>query len=99
MSLHTATEIQRNAQRSWDGRSPAEPNEQGFQFACADVANTLVEDGEVSQLVEQLSRSRHLMTHLMSQDVPMWLRADARELAQLVRSISGRVDESMGDAA
>lgn len=95
MSLHTATDIQRNAQRSWDGRSPAEPNDEAFQFACDDVANTLVEDGEVSQLVEQLSRSRHLMNHLLSQDIPMWLRADARELAQLVRSISDRVDESM----
>ena len=99
MSLHTATEIQRNAQKSWDGRSPAEPNDEAFQFACDDVANTLVEDGEVCQLVEQLSRSRHLMTHLLSQDIPMWLRADARELAQLVRSISGRVDGAMEDAA
>lgn len=99
MSLHTATEIQRNAQRSWDGRSPAEPNDEAFQFACADVANTLVEDGEVSQLVEQLSHSRHLLAHLLSQDIPMYLRADARELAQLVRSISNRVDGAMEDAA
>ncbi len=97
MARHTAKDLARAAQRSHDSRAPAEPNEEAFQFACDHVAAELEREGDVAPLVEKLSQARHVMTHLLSQEVPAYLLPHFRELADLVRDMSRRVDASMND--
>ncbi len=97
MARHTAHDLARAAQRSHDGRAPAEPNDDAFQFACDHVAAELEREGDVAPLVEKLSQARHVMTHLLSQELPAHLLPYFRELADLVRAMSRRVDASMKD--
>ncbi len=85
----------RNAQRSWDGREPADPNDEDFQFACDQVAAELEAQQGVAELVASLSQSRTVLAHLMSQDVPSHLLPYLRELAELVRDMGDRVDAQM----
>nr|WP_312953135.1 hypothetical protein [Stenotrophomonas pavanii] len=95
MEVRTANDLARAAQRSHDGRAPFEPNDDAFQFACDHVAAKLEREGDVAPLVEKLSQARHVMTHLLSQEVPAYLLPHFRELADLVRDMSRRVDASM----
>ncbi|WP_414555720.1 hypothetical protein [Stenotrophomonas forensis] len=95
MAVRTANDLARAAQRSHDGRAPAEPNDEAFQFACDHVAAELEREGDVAPLVEKLSQARHVITHLLSQEVPAYLLPYVRELADLVRDMSARVDASM----
>lgn len=97
MARHTAHDLARAAQRSHDGRAPAEPNDDAFQFACDHVAAELEREGDVAPLVEKLSQARHVITHLLTQEVPAHLLPHFRELADLVRDMSRRVDASMKD--
>lgn len=97
MARHNAHDLARAAQRSHDGRAPAEPNDEAFQFACDHVAAELEREGDVAPLVEKLSQARHVMTHLLSQEVPAHLLPHFRELADLVRDMSRRVNASMND--
>jgi len=79
---------------NWKADAP-EPNDEPHQFACDQVAAELEGQQGVAELVATLSQSRTLLDHLMSQDVPSYLLPYLRELAELVRDMSNRVDAQM----
>jgi hypothetical protein len=95
MTLHTANDIARNAQRNWDALIPAEPNDEAYQFACDHVAAELESESETAALVATLSQSRAVLVHMMSQEIPSYLRPHLRELADLIRDMRDRVDTQM----
>ncbi|SEU13268.1 hypothetical protein [Stenotrophomonas indicatrix] len=95
MSLHTANDISRSAQRNWDNLIPAEPNDEAYQFACDHVAAELESESETAALVATLSQSRAVLVHMMSQEIPSYLRPHLRELADLIRDMRDRVDSQM----
>lgn len=95
MSLHTANDIARNAQRNWDNLIPADPNDEAYQFACDHVAAELESESETAALVATLSQSRAVLVHMMSQEIPSYLRPHLRELADLIRDMRDRVDSQM----
>lgn len=78
-------------------RNDFEPelSEDAFQFACDHVAAELESEAETSQLVATLSGARHVITHLSGQTIPAHLAPYFRELADLIRSMSDRVDTEM----
>lgn len=95
MAVRTANDLARAAQRSHDGRAPAEPNDEAFQFACDQVAAELETEAETANVVSSLSGARHVVHFLMDQQIPAHLLPWARELADLVNNMSDRVDSQM----
>lgn len=79
---------------NWKCDAP-EPQDEAHQFACDHVAAELEAEEGTAQLVATLSQSRAVLAHLTSQDVPSDLRPYLRELADLVRDMSNRVDAQM----
>jgi len=59
------------------------------------VAAELEAESETAQLVATLSNAELVMSHLMSAALPAHLIPYARDLADLVRNVSGRVEEQM----
>ncbi|MFL9582402.1 hypothetical protein [Stenotrophomonas sp. AB1(2024)] len=78
-------------------RSDDEPEADGiaYEFACDQVAAELEAESETAQLVATLSNAELVMSHLMSAALPAHLIPYARDLADLVRNVSGRVEEQM----
>jgi len=78
-------------------RNDAEPEVDGvaYEFACDQVAAELEAESETAQLVATLSNAELVMSHLMSAAMPAHLIPYARDLADLVRNVSGRVEEQM----
>jgi hypothetical protein len=78
-------------------RSDAEPEVDGvaYEFACDQVAAELEAEFETAQLVATLSNAELVMSHFMSTSLPAHLIPYARDLADLVRNVSGRVEEQM----
>ncbi|RLK56265.1 hypothetical protein BCL79_0649 [Stenotrophomonas rhizophila] len=72
-----------------------EQNDEAYQFACDQVAAELESAAETADMVSALSGSRHVVHFLMSQKIPPHLLPYARDLAELVRNISDRVDGQM----
>lgn len=72
-----------------------EQNEDAYQFACDHVAAELESEAETAQLVATLSGARHVITHLSGQAIPTHLAPYFRELADLIRNMSERVDAEM----
>ncbi|HHA2799749.1 TPA: hypothetical protein ACOFCL_000787 [Stenotrophomonas maltophilia] len=95
MAVRTANDLARAAQRSHDGRAPAEPNEEAFQFACDHIAEATESDGRTAEIVAILSRSRAVIVHLLSHEIPADLLPQFRELAELVRDMSNTVEFTM----
>lgn len=75
--------------------SAPEVDEEAYQFACDQVAAELESQAETTQVVATLSGARHVVQHLLSQKVPQHLLPHLRELSDLVRDVSGRVDQQM----
>lgn len=73
-----------------------ELDEGAYQFACDQVAAELEAESEVAQLVSTLSNAELVMSHFMAHALPAHLMPYARDLADLVRNVSGRVEAQMG---
>lgn len=73
-----------------------EIDEGAYQFACDQVAAELEAESEIAQLVSTLSNADLVMSHFMSHALPAHLMPYARDLADLVRNVSGRVEAQMG---
>ncbi|MGH8037170.1 MAG: hypothetical protein ACREPD_05465 [Stenotrophomonas sp.] len=78
-------------------RNDSEPelSEDAYQFACDHVAAELESEADTAQLVATLSGARHVMSHLSGQAIPSHLAPYFRELADLISSMSDRVDAEM----
>lgn len=95
MGLHTATDIERNAQRSFDGLLPAD-TEEAFQDACNALARTYDREGSTAELISVLVTSERALDYLVSEvDVPAHLLHDLRELLDRQALIVRQVEREM----
>ncbi len=95
MGLHTATDIERNAQRSWDGLLPAE-TELAFQDACNSLALTYDREGSTAELISVMVTSERALDFLVSSaEVPAHLLHDLRELLDMQARVVRQVERSM----
>lgn len=95
MGLHTATDIARNAQRSFDGLLPPD-TEEVFQDACNSLAHTYDREGSTAELIAALVTSERALDYVVSEvDVPAHLLHDMRELLNLQARVVRQVEREM----
>lgn len=95
MGLHTATDIERNAQRSFDSLLPPD-TEEAFQDACNSLARTYDREGSTAELISVMVTSERALDYLVSEvDVPAHLLPDLRELLNLQARVVRQVERSM----
>ncbi len=95
MGLHTATDIERNAQRSFDRLLPAD-TELVFQDACNSLASTYDREGSTAELISALVTSERALDYLVSEvEVPAHLLHDLRELLDMQARVVRQVEREM----
>jgi hypothetical protein len=95
MGLHTATDIERNAQRSFDGLLPAD-TEEALQDACNSLARTYDREGDTAELIAVLVTSERALDYLVSEvEVPAHLLHDLREFLDLQARVVRQIERSM----
>ncbi|MFV7423977.1 hypothetical protein ACNPNN_12990 [Stenotrophomonas geniculata] len=95
MGLHTATDIARNAQRSFDGLLPPD-TEEAFQDACNSLARTYDREGSTAELIAALVTSERALDYLVSEvEVPAHLLHDLRDLLDMQARIVRQIDREM----
>ncbi|PJL51463.1 hypothetical protein B9Y74_05560 [Stenotrophomonas maltophilia] len=91
MTLHTPTDIARNAQRIHDAQLP-DDNESAYQDAVNEVAT----HHETAELVAVIAGSESALDYLISRvDVPSYLRYDLRALLNKQRDIKRQIEAEM----
>lgn len=95
MGLHTATDIERNAQRSFDGLLPPD-TEEAFQDACNSLARTYDREGSTAELIAALVTSERALDYLVSEvDVPAHLLPNLREFLDMQALVVRQVERLM----
>lgn len=91
MTLHTPTDIARNAQRSWDARL-SDDNELAYQDAVNEVAT----HHETAELVLVIAGAESALDYLISRvEVPSYLLHDLRALLNKQRDIKRQIEAEM----
>ena len=95
MGLHTATDIARNAQRSFDGLLPAD-TEVAFQDACNSLATAYDREGDTAALIAVLAGAERVLSFLTSEvAVPAHLLPSLRELLDKQSQVSRQIEREM----
>jgi len=95
MGLHTATDIARNAQRSFDGLLPAD-TEAAFQDACNSLAVAYDREGDTAELIAVLAGSERVLSFLTSEVVvPAHLLPSLRDLLDKQAQVSRQIEREM----
>lgn len=88
MTLHTPTDIARNAQKSFDGLLP-DDNEPAYQ----DAVNEVAKYHETAELVLVIAGAESALDYLISHvEVPSYLLHDLRALLNKQRDIKRQIE-------
>lgn len=92
MSLHTANDIARNTQRSFDGLLPVD-TEIEFQDACNSLAVTYDREGDTAELIAVLAGAERVLNFLTSAvEVPAHLLPSLRDLLDKQAQVSRHIE-------
>lgn len=95
MGLHTANDIERNAQRSFDGLLPAD-TELAFQDACNSLAVAYDREGDTAELIAVVAGAERALDFLVSEvDVPAHLLPSLRELLDKQARIARQIEREV----
>lgn len=95
MGLHTATDIERNAQRSFDGLLPAD-TELAFQDACNSLAVAYDREGDTAELIAVVAGAERALDFLVSEvEVPAHLLPSLRELLDKQARIARQIEREV----
>lgn len=95
MGLHTANDIERNAQRSFDGLLPAD-TELAFQDACNSLAMVYDREGDTAELIAVVAGSERVLGFLTSAvEVPAHLLPSLRELLDMQARVTRQIDREV----
>lgn len=95
MGLHTANDIARNAQRSFDGLLPVDA-EIEFQDACNSLAVAYDREGDTAELIAVLAGAERALDFLTSAvEVPAHLLPSLRDLLDKQAQVSRQIEREM----
>jgi len=95
MGLHTANDIERNAQRSLDGLLPAD-TELAFQDACNSLAVAYDREGDTAELIAVVAGAERALDFLVSEvEVPAHLLPSLRELLDLQARVTRQIEREV----